>query len=250
MSDFKTFILLWSGYICENISWTLFLNAVTLLRNILILFDFVLKILLGGTRIVFSLGLILPTTEAEPFCVCYPISCKLWVWVFVFFSLLLMWTGTIPGLYELQGFPPLILSNGSFLNLGSFSEGLHWISTLFLLRWPLYRSPELSACSSLLSCTPPVNASCLSLHQFPGLFPQFREATGLNVDPFLIIQLEISLDRQLCIQKVPLCFLCLWNHCLSLLESVSWSPFFHRYFPLWGMLYISFAASRSPKVYL
>ena len=101
------FTLLGAGCFCIPISitWALFCNVVKLFGNYLVLLRLAL---LGMTRTVFNLWLILPTTEAIPFWIFYLMTCKL-----ASFPLLL---GDEP-----WGFPPLLLS-GVFFSLSSGSS--------------------------------------------------------------------------------------------------------------------------------
>lgn len=129
-----------------------------------------------------------------------------------------------------------------FLATGSFLEYMCW--SYLLCQGGLYRLLEFSFRAALFSMTPSsVNSSCLS-------FPRLSGPGGLCVEPFLVPQVEISLDSLLDVQKFHLiCFLCLRNYCPSLLESNVFVTILSQSLSMWGDV-IPFDTSGSPILLL
>lgn len=97
-------VVVWIFLYYHKCSWTLFLDAAKLLRNILIIFYFVFKFLLRRTRAVFSLDLIFPHSRGQN----SSVDC---------FQIFMNYENFYSGWFELQEFSPFILSNGSFSDL-------------------------------------------------------------------------------------------------------------------------------------
>lgn len=170
-----------------------------------------------------------------------------------------MWTGTIPGpVWASRIFFPLSHSNGSFLASGSFLECVYWSVLSFCQGGLSAWLGVFFQYSSLLPILSPVNSSHVSFPWLSGPSPQFRQPAGLDMDPFLVLQLEISSDSQLNIQKVHfICFLCLRNHCPSLLESTVLITILSWILSILGMLFTwytwqfyPFACNLAESIYL